>query len=162
MSRLRLILMRHGEAEEGFGMPDHARRLTAHGTTEVRKVAKVLVEAGWAPTFALASDATRTKDTAVSANLELPVGVEWHFSEALYLAGLDRIQDALRPVDATKHHTVLLLGHNPGFSSAATTLTASPVGLSTGAAAVMTVEAADWVEAAELLGSWTLERIVTP
>lgn len=161
MATLRLILMRHGEAEDGRGMQDHARRLTAAGTAEVRRVTKALVAAQYVPTKAVSSDSTRTKDTAVCANLELPQSLNWIFLPDLYLAGLDKVQATLGRVDA-KHHTVLLLGHNPGFSAAATVLTGANVSLPTSAAAVMSVDAQTWKEAVQLVGAWTLDRIFTP
>ncbi len=162
MATLRLILMRHGEAEDGRGMQDHARRLTAGGTAEVRRVVKALVAAQFVPTKAVSSDSTRTKDTAVCVNLELPVALDWQFLPDLYLCGLDKIQAVLERLDARKHQTVLLVGHNPGFSAAGTVLTGDNVSLATAAAALMTVDAQSWKEAVQLTGAWTLDRIITP
>ncbi len=162
MATLRLILMRHGEAEEGRGMPDHARRLTAQGTSEVRKVAKGLVAAKVLPSIAVSSDSTRTRDTALCANLEFPSGIKWEFAADLYLCGLDKIQAELGKIDAKRHQTVLLLGHNPGFSAAATVLTGDNVNLRTACTALLSVDAADWKEASQLVGTWTLDRIFTP
>lgn len=159
---LRLILMRHGEAEEGRGMADHARRLTARGAIEVRKVAAELKRRGVSPRLALSSDSTRTKDTAMSANLELPFGLSWVFTPKLYLAGLEVVKTLMDSINSLEHREIILLGHNPGFSNIASVLAGEPLELVPAAAVILTVSAASWTEAFSLEAAWTLEALVNP
>ncbi len=153
--------MRHAEAAPQAGGTDHARRLTAKGRNDARAMATRLEARGWVPSRIYASDSARTRETAdeLLAVLRPAPPVAW--AAALYLGGLEALVDALRDGDAAAA-TVLVLGHNPGFSEAAGLLAGRPASLGTAHAALLSIDAEGWAEATALAGSWTLAGVVTP
>jgi phosphohistidine phosphatase len=160
--RLRLIIMRHGEAAEGpRSGSDHARTLTPRGIDQARSIGRKLVEREWVPQLAIASDSARTRETAAAVGDELGAHLPWRFEGKLYLSGLEAIRGALEALDAGRAPTVLVLGHNPGFSAAVQELTGEDVSLGTADAALLATEAASWAEAMAG-GMWTLEALLRP
>lgn len=123
-----IYLLRHGDAEEGFG-DDAARRLTLKGERQARAAGKALAARGIKPDACLASPKVRAADTAGLA------------CEALDLE--PEITDELRggPFDSTSlaagRDDVLLVGHEPDFSTEVTRLTGAHVKLRKGGLAVV-------------------------
>lgn len=151
---LRLIVMRHGEAEADAGPSDHARRLVPRGRRDAQDVGKSLVAAGWLPELGIVSDARRALETR-SCVAESLQGGTWRDSGRLYLSSHQAVLGELRGAagDAT---TLMVIGHNPGLSDLVSVLTGEPVRLETADAALLGVEAGSWEEAFALLGAWEL------
>ena len=155
---MRLILMRHGEAISGDSLRDHDRPLTPRGRDEARSVGAQLLAHAWAPALVRSSDAVRTRQTweAISGSFA-PRTVSW--TRDLYNPSLERlVADAASWSAADR--TVLCLGHNPGWSDAATRLSGARVGMGTAFAALLEGEGADWTEA--FTHPWTLEHLLRP
>lgn len=105
-----LILWRHADAEDG--VPDEARRLTAKGRRQARKMAAWLAErlpAGWR---VIASPALRTRETA--AALSPDYTIEAAVSTAATPQGL--LKAAGWPEG---RGTVVVVGHQPTLGAAA-------------------------------------------
>lgn len=158
----RLIVLRHAKSDwDSQARADHDRPLNERGQKEAPLVARRLVERGWIPERALSSDATRTRETwaLVAPRLEearnAPVPVE--FRSELYLAGLEAIERYVAKLDAK---TVLVLGHNPGWEMAITSLTGRSVSMKTAYAALLESEGEDWRTV--LSASMNLVDVVTP
>jgi phosphohistidine phosphatase len=118
-----IYLLRHGDAEEGMG-DDAARRLTAKGERQARAAGKALAALGIKPDACLASPKVRAADTAKLACEALDIEPE--------------ISEELRggPFDSTAlsagRGDVLLVGHEPDFSTEVARLTGARVKLRKG------------------------------
>jgi phosphohistidine phosphatase len=123
-----IYLLRHGDAEEGMG-DDAARRLTAKGERQARAAGEALAALGIKPDACLASPRIRAADTAQLA------------CEALDLK--PEITETLQggPFDSTGltagRGDVLLVGHEPDFSSEVARLTGANVKLRKGGLAAI-------------------------
>ena len=153
----RLILMRHAKSDWDHAVSDHARPLNPRGQREAPCMAQHLDRVGWLPEAALLSDATRTCETWAYMWGESPA-VEPHKTNALYLASAQTILSVAStlPPDA---RCGLLLGHNPGMSSAASYLAGRLIDLKTATAALLVHEGDDWGATQDARG-WQLVDVV--
>jgi phosphohistidine phosphatase len=161
MKMKRLILLRHAKSDWAEGTSDHERPLNKRGRRDAPAIGAAIAELGWAPEVVFSSDAARTRETWERMRETLGSSAEATFSNALYLGDLEAIRQALGGVgsDVT---TVMFIGHNPGWEDAASTLTGETIGLTTCNAAMLSVEADTWPEAASLDSRWRLEHLLRP
>jgi len=160
MTVRRLILMRHAKSSwADHGQADHERPLNKRGRRDAPRVAQELADLGWEPDFIVSSDARRTQETwermAPILGSSLPV----HWSNDLYLAGLGDLQadSGHWPNEA---HTILALGHNPGWEQALGQLAGAWSGMTTANAGLLEGAGSTWSEALEQ--SWELARLIRP
>lgn len=156
----RLILMRHAKSSwSSESSTDHGRPLNGRGRRDAPRIAEVLERMGWAPDAVWSSDSSRTRETWELMEEALGTPPDAVFTNALYHAGLDDIfQEAHDwPADA---HTVLVLGHNPGWEHAVMALGGEPAGMTTANAALLEGEGDDWVAALD--GTWRLIDVLRP
>ncbi len=157
----RLILMRHGEAEaqKSHGS-DHARRLTKSGQGAAMRLGQELRARGLSPDLILCSDAVRAVET-----LESVVrgggftGVPVRILNLLYLAHPDILIERCYEVEDAVL-TLLVIGHNPGWSDTATDLSGTPVGLDTAQAALLEKTGESWTLCLSEDGYWRLKGII--
>lgn len=123
-----IYLLRHGEAEEGTG-DDAARRLTPKGERQARAAGRALAALGIKLDACLTSPKVRAADTARLACEAL--GLEPEVTEELRGGPFDSV--AL----ASERGEVLLVGHEPDFSSEVARLTGGRVKLKKGGLAVI-------------------------
>ncbi len=155
---LTLIIARHAKSDWHSGAhSDHERPLNGRGLKQASHLAKLLVEDGYEPSLILSSDARRTEETALLMEPEFK-HVEIEFMHSLYLGDQHDISEAVLKHGAD-HSTLLVLGHNPGFSLAAALMTSKAVELKTACAAVLTTQKADW-ETAFLTKGFELACVV--
>jgi len=123
-----IYLLRHGDAEEGMG-DDAARRLTAKGERQAKAAGQALATLGIKPDVCLTSPKVRAADTAQLACETLDLEPE--------------ITEDLRggPFDSTAlaagRGDVLLVGHEPDFSTEIARLTGANVKLRKGGLAIV-------------------------
>jgi phosphohistidine phosphatase len=123
-----IYLLRHGDAEEGFG-DDAARRLTLKGERQAHAAGKALATLAATPEACLTSPKVRAADTARLACEALEIEPE--------------IAEELRggPFDSTTlaagRGDVLLVGHEPDFSTEVARLTGANVKLRKGGLAII-------------------------
>jgi phosphohistidine phosphatase len=141
---MRLILMRHAKSDWG-GQGDHDRPLNPRGQRTAPRVAAALKAAGWVPDVVLSSDSTRTHETWLLMADTFPEA-DVRFERRLYLADAPAIFAALATVGEAQ--TVLLLGHNPGMSAAASHVARQYLDLKTADAVLLETQASTWAEAA--------------
>lgn len=112
----RLILMRHGHAEEH--REDYGRTLSDRGRAAVRRSGEELLQAGLVPAHILTSAAPRALETAelVAQSCGYQGAIQQH--RELYLAAASRYRSALQELPAPLS-SVLLVGHNPSLSELA-------------------------------------------
>lgn len=123
-----IYLLRHGDAEEDVG-DDAARRLTPKGERQSRAAGKALAALAAAPNACLASPKVRATDTAKLACEALELEPE--ITEELRGGSFDSTALAAGRSD------VLLVGHEPDFSSEVARLTGANVKLRKGGLAVI-------------------------
>jgi phosphohistidine phosphatase len=122
-------LLRHGDAEDGSGKPDAERELTEKGERQSRNAGKALKELGVVLDVCLASPKVRARQTAELACEPLGTRIE----EDDRLAGGD-----FDPLElAAGRGEVMLVGHEPDFSSAIALATGSRVRMRKGGIAAI-------------------------
>jgi phosphohistidine phosphatase len=122
-------LLRHGDAEDGGGKPDAERDLTEKGERQSRAAGEALKALGVKLDVCLTSPKVRARRTAELACESLECAVE----EDDRLAGGD-----FDPLElANGRGEVMLVGHEPDFSSAVAMATGSRVKLKKGGIAAI-------------------------
>ncbi len=144
--------MRHAEAQNPLDSDDHARRLTAHGVSQVKIAAELLKGWGITPEVVICSDAERAVETAnilceslTSGNkgiLQVPFLYHSYTTQELVdcFAGY---------ADGSKEsgaECILCVGHNPDLSYRADALMSDPlpVAFPTAGVLVLGFEAERW------------------
>ncbi|HEY5032536.1 MAG TPA: histidine phosphatase family protein [Actinomycetes bacterium] len=117
----RLVVLRHAKADWPAGVADHDRPLGRRGVRDSAAVGRWLVEHGDAPELVWCSTARRTRQTWEHLGGELPEGVDVHFEDDVYDAGVDDLLAVIRRTPK-KTARVLLVGHNPGVQDLVLTL----------------------------------------
>ena len=120
-------LLRHAEAEDGS--PDETRRLTAKGEEQSRIAGQALKELGVKLDVCLSSSRVRAEQTARLACE--PLGVEVTIDERLSGGPFDAKELAAGLAD------VMLVGHDPDFSTAVHDLTGAQVRMKKGGIAAI-------------------------
>jgi len=111
----KLIALRHGEAEKGFGIEDFDRALALRGYAEVELVAKWLLREGYVPDLILASTAERAAATAFHAGRILELDETCiTVDQSLYLASKTILLDLVYELPE-ESNCVMIVGHNPGL-----------------------------------------------
>jgi len=159
--KLRCTLMRHGEAAAYHRTGDVGRPLTALGERQAASTAEQLEALGWCASHAFYSAAARTTMTMAMVADRWSVAPEQVSDASLYLGDLRHITALLSPLSVEEVDHVLLLGHNPGWSRAATSWAGLQVRLNVADAALLSTEAESWAEACASDGCWTLEHYIS-
>ncbi len=109
---MRLIIVRHGEAEAFFGAAsDAARKLTPKGSSEVERLGERLAAAGFDVQRIISSPYVRAQQTA--ALLAAKLGGNDLITTAAELQPDGKPADAINLADAMAFDTVLLASHQP-------------------------------------------------
>ncbi len=157
----RLILMRHAKSSwHDSQLRDHARPLNDRGEHDAPVMGRRLAKLGWVPERVISSDSRRTVQTWEAMAPALG-DLAPSFTPDLYLAGAPVVTRLLEEVPA-EVGTVLMLGHNPGFSMTVHWLTGADVDLKTAQAALLETDQDDWSAAAHGKRAWRLVELVTP
>lgn len=157
----RLIIMRHAKsAWNTAAQSDHERPLNSRGRRDAPHLGRLVRDRGYTPARVISSDATRTRETWDGLMASMPDTLEPRFTETLYLSGLAAIRQIIETV-ADDVDSLLLLGHNPGFSLAASWLTGEEIELKTAYAAVLEAEGGTWADTLRI-GRWRLVELLTP
>jgi phosphohistidine phosphatase len=122
-------LLRHGDAEDGEGKPDAERDLTDKGERQSAVAGKALKELGVELEVCLTSPKVRAKRTAELAcgPLDCPIVVDDRLAGGVF--------DPLEL--AAGRGEVMLVGHEPDFSSAVALVTGSRVKMKKGGVAAI-------------------------
>ena len=110
----RLILMRHGKAEQHAASGgDFERALAPRGHNDAALMGKVLAKADLSPDLALVSSARRTRETWEATSPAF-AGARSELRRDLYHAEAQDVLAAIRE-EAPDSGTVMVVGHNPGL-----------------------------------------------
>ncbi len=156
-----LVLMRHAKSSWAErGLSDHDRPLNKRGRRDAPRMGQELAALGWIPDLVASSDSCRTRETWAGMQSELGAGaarVLW--SSNLYLAGLRDLRHHAG-VWANDAATVLALGHNPGWSDAASILAGQRLEMTTANCALLRGAGTTWQDA--LSRQWELVALLRP
>lgn len=133
---MRICFLRHGEADwPGWNKPDDERPLTRRGGKEVKRVGKFLARLKFSPDAILTSALPRALQTAeiVAEQLGSSAAIEPALADNFDAERLRRI------VSETKVECIMLVGHEPSFSSLIKKLTGGEVKLSKAGVALLEV-----------------------
>ena len=155
---LKLIIARHAKSDWHAGsITDHMRPLNGRGLRQASQLGEELLKNTHRPSIIVSSDARRTEETALLMEPLFP-NVHIQYDHRLYLGEFSDIQHSV--LTHAKHHkNVLVLGHNPGFSVAASLLCRKSVELKTACAAVLETTQTDW-ESAFIAKNFELIEVV--
>ncbi|MDC7235977.1 MAG: histidine phosphatase family protein [Spirochaetales bacterium] len=135
---MKLVLIRHGKSDWHAGKDDFFRPLNSRGMRDAPVMARALMERGITPGRLITSPAVRALTTAqlMADVFETEEVLE---QQSLYLASYDEIlQTAFKALE--ENDTVLIFGHNPGMSIAASEIRNRDTPMPTCSAAVITLE----------------------
>ena len=117
----RLILVRHGKAEQNVALIDHDRQLTERGRRDAQAVGAWLKTESIVCDLVICSTSVRTRQTWDEA---VRGGAHTEFVEyrrGVYLGGAAGVLDSIRD-DAGDLETVLVVGHAPAMPAIASML----------------------------------------
>jgi len=116
----RLTLLRHAKSSwNERNQHDFDRPLNKRGEKDAPNIGRLLRQKKFSPQIILSSSAVRARTTAVhiAREIEHPAA-NIQFSRSLYLASAQTLLQTLANL-ATSYQDVLIVGHNPGITSAA-------------------------------------------
>lgn len=123
---MRLLFLRHGEADwPEWDRPDDERPLTKAGRKELHRVSELLARLEADPDLILTSPLPRAAQTAEIAAEHL--GIRVH-QEKMLAPGF-RVEDLKRLLRKYPRQILMLVGHEPDFSSAIGSLTGGNIKL---------------------------------
>ena len=134
---MQLYFLRHGEADwPGWTKPDDERPLTDFGKKEVRQVAKFLDRLKVKPDFIVTSPLPRALQTAEVAAEQLKTKLRQ--DEALEPGfGISELSTVLK---RHRSKVLMLVGHEPDFSSVISALTGGFIKLSKAGVALIDID----------------------
>lgn len=117
---LRLILFRHGKSSwDDQTLEDFSRPLAPRGLRSVPEMGRRLARRGPVPELIVSSTAVRALSTARAVAREIGYREDQIIEEPeLYLASPRAILSVIRQAPATAR-TLMVIGHNPGFTELA-------------------------------------------
>lgn len=124
-----LILIRHGKSDwSNNGEKDFDRPLNNRGNMDAPRMGGKLKDMGIMPDLIVSSPALRTTLTAEYICEQIGYPYEQvDFQEDIYEASVRTLLKVVNEL-SEKHHTVIIVGHNPGFSYLAEYLAGTVIG----------------------------------
>ncbi len=113
----KLLIMRHGKSDWGAGSQrDFDRPLNERGKKDAPRIGNELKSRNLTPDLIISSPAERAKMTAekVAENSGYNKNIKW--DESFYFGYFKEVINAVKKVDE-QNETVLIVGHNPTWSS---------------------------------------------
>jgi len=152
--------MRHAKSSWDGGHADLDRPLNRRGQCDAPIVAKELLARGWSPEIVCHSHATRTTQTwqLMQEFFQPQIVVSL---ESLYLGSPSDIREAVLQF-ADDGNTGLVLGHNPGWESAATLFARQSIAMTTANAALFEIETETWRSVFDAEKKWTFVDLIRP
>ena len=117
----RLILFRHAKSDWPDGVSDQQRPLAGRGRDAAPRMGAYLAAEHLIPDYAIVSSARRARETWELAAAALGEDVPLIAEPRLYNAKSDAILAVIRETEPSVH-TLIVVGHNPGFEELAQSL----------------------------------------
>ncbi len=156
-----LLLMRHAKSDwKQPGLADHDRPLNARGRRAAPLMAHHLSDQGIRVDVILASTAERVRETIELMQQVWCEEVEVLPQKSLYLASPQEIASQIQSLHDSWQN-VMLVGHNPGLSAAASLLAGIGQEMPTAAIAVFQAEIDSWARSFAA-NVWELKALWRP
>lgn len=141
----KLFVMRHAKSDwAADNGSDHDRPLNERGIRSAQIIGRLLAAEDDIPDLVVASTAQRARSTAYLAAEAGDWGSETVLEPALYGSGADAALEVARA--APDIARLMLVGHQPAWSTLVFTLTGKRVEMKTGTVAVIDLEIEAWNE----------------
>lgn len=114
-----ILLMRHAKSGYPAGVPDRDRPLSGRGERSAAAIGSAISTFGAQPDRVLTSPARRARATADLAHAAGDWACQIDIVEDLYGGG---VRDVVAAINGAGHDRVLLVGHEPTWSAAASLL----------------------------------------
>jgi len=136
---LQLYLLRHADAGDPMAWPgdDAERPLSAKGRRQARRLGSMLADIGWKPDLILTSPKVRAAQTARLVGRAVDVKPD---DEERLATGFEVNDIGAMLSTHPEAKRVVLVGHDPDFSSVASSLTGAAIELRKGAIARIDLE----------------------
>lgn len=144
----RVIIARHAKSDwSEAGLDDIDRPLKFRGVSDAYNMAGRLKKRKIHPDLILSSPATRAIHTALIHARELLCDPDvLRITNTLYHSGPGDIIEMIRKLDE-QYHSIMLFGHNPGFTDLANHFLAVPLdNIPTAGIVILDFQAATWQE----------------
>ncbi len=138
-----LLILRHGEAEQGIPKHDLERALKKHGEQEAQAAGAEVRRRGIQLDLIICSAARRTQQTAKRAAQTVAYNGPIEKLETLYLSGIPQHLEVLAGLNSACQN-VLLVGHNPDLEDLVNRLTGEYTPLTTGALVGIDLNTDSW------------------
>lgn len=139
-----LLMMRHAKSAWGASYAtDFERPLNRRGRRDAPRMGAWLLQSRIMPDLILSSPAERARQTVAGLVERLGYGGEIAWERRIYAAHLDSLLEVIGEI-ADVYASVLLVGHNPGFSDCVAALTRTPVQMSTAAIVGIELAVDEW------------------
>lgn len=156
----RIIFFRHGKSDwDADYTSDHERPLKGRGRKAARRMGEFVRSADSIPDLVISSTAVRAQSTAVLAMESGEWDCDLVLNGALYGASVATIMGVIRRLSSDVS-TVVLVGHEPTWSSCVLHLTGADARVPTAAMACIDLYTAEWSAVGE--GTGELQWLVTP
>jgi len=146
-----LLVMRHAKSDwDAAYAHDHERPLNQRGARSARLMGRALAERGRVPNLVITSTAVRARSTATLANEAGEWDAEIVLDPNLYGTGADdAIEVASMAPDVDR---LMLVGHQPAWSTLVSKLTGQRVDMKTATVAVIELDIDHWSKLADEQG----------
>ena len=140
-----LVLVRHAKSSwTESGLSDHDRPLNERGKRDAPFMAKRMAESGLAIDLIVSSSANRALTTAKHYADALNIAhTDIQVVPSIYEADVRQLMDAINALDDA-HSTVVMFGHNPGFSYLIQYLNGSMLHMPTNGVAHLEINVNSW------------------
>jgi phosphohistidine phosphatase len=157
---LQLVLMRHGKSDwdASYGA-DHDRPLAERGVRSARLMGRMLTEAGQSPDLVISSTATRANRTAHLAAEAGGWGCDIVTDRSIYGGSTRAVRESVRR-NAGSNQRLLVVGHEPTWSSLVFELVGARVEMKTASVAGVGLMIEEWEALDEAIG-W-LDYLIHP
>ena len=153
---LQLYLLRHADAGDPMSWPgdDADRPLSTKGKRQARRLATMLADLGWKPDLILTSPKVRAAETAriVGKAVKVKTTDDGRLGASFALPDVGKMLSA-----HPEARRVVLVGHDPDFSSVASSLTGAAIELRKGAIARI-----DLTDTSPTAGQGALRWLIPP
>ncbi len=140
-----LLLMRHAKSDWAADYSrDHERPLNRRGIESAKAMGRVLTDRGLAPDLVISSTAVRARTTAELASQAGDWRGSTTLDETLYSASSQEVIGVAAAAPAVDR--LMLVGHQPTWSSVVYELTGEYVDMKTAAVAVIEPRIDQWIE----------------
>jgi len=155
-----LLLMRHAKSSwDDLTLTDHKRQLNARGRAASTHMGAVLSARGYAPDQIWASDSQRTVETAKRLIRVIPGAQGIRYFPEFYHASAEDVF-AVCAKEVEPEGSLMLLGHNPGWTTLYEIYTGQYRHMPTGACLMLSrkTESSPWYDP----DNWRVRDFLTP